>query len=206
MHISCITRKNWIDPKALELEPQRGEGKGGGGIMTKYLNLTKCCPNMHFTSDFGDPDLQPIVLVEPLCFFGNDPGITEAADSKIGKLAQHKGIKLLWCEEQEPFRWDYATQKTIFNLFDGLVACNAYQYQLLKTLPYKKPIYTLYTPIDPNLYYPEPKKRQIVVAAKVGLQKNTETLIKLFSELPPDVHTVYIGNAGLWGSLSLRIR
>lgn len=155
---------------------------------------------MHFTNDFADPDLQPIVLVEPLCFFGNDPGGTEAADAKIEKLAAHKGIKLLWCEEQEPFRWTYSTQKKIFELFDGLVACNQYQYQLLSTLPFKKPIYTLYTPIDDKLYYSEEKKRQVVIAAKVGLQKNTEAIIKLFSQLPDDVNTVYIGNAGLWGA------
>ena len=200
MHISCITRRSWTDPKSLELEPQYGLGKGGGGIMTKYLNLVKCCPKMHFTNDFADPDLQPIVLVEPLCFFGNDPGGTEAADSKIEKLSQHKGIKLLWCEEQEPFRWHYNTQKNIFDLFDGLIACNQYQHQLLSTLPFNLPIYTLYTPIDEKLYYPDLKQRQVVVAAKVGLQKNTEAIIKLFSRLPEDVNTVYIGNAGLWGA------
>ena len=200
MHISCITRQQWTDPESLKIEPQQGVGRGGGGIMTKYLNLTKCCPNMHFTNDFADPNLQIIVLVEPLCFFGNDPGSTEEADSKIEKFTQHKGIKLLWCEEQEPFRWDYPTQKRIFGLFDGLVACNKYQHQLLSTLPFNKPIYTLYTPIDSKLYYPEEKKRQVVIAAKVGLQKNTEAIIQLFSELPDDVNTVYIGNAGLWGA------
>ena len=197
MHVSCITRQQWSNLETLNEQPQIS--KGGGGIVTKYLNLVKCCPQMHFTNQFDDVDLNFIVLVEPLCFYGNDPGGTESMESKIEKLATHKGIKLLWCEEQEPFRWSDAAQRNILGLFDGLVACNAYQRQLLKMLPFKNPIYTLYTPIDSDVYQPEEKKKQVIVAGKVGLQKNTEAIIRLFEQLPNDVHKVYIGNAGLWG-------
>ncbi len=86
-------------------------------------------------------------------------------------------------------------------MIDGLIACNQYQKQLLETLPFDLPIYTLYTPIDAEVYHPEEKKRQIIVASKVGFQKNTQAVIELFKQLPNDIHKVYIGNAEMWGKV-----
>lgn len=198
MLVSCITRKAWSNLKTLEIKPTVGQG--GGGVVTKYLNLRKCCPDMHFTNDFADPDMRPVMLVEPLCFHKNDRDVKESVNSKIEKLRKHKAIKLLWCEEQAVFRWKGYRQKEIFSLFDGLLACNLYQYQLLKAIAPDKPIYTLYTPIDGKLYAPKKKKKQVIVAGKVGLQKNIDAILQLFQELPKDIHTLYIGNAGMWGN------
>ena len=203
MNISCITRAPWVDTKTLEAEPK--EGTGGGGVVTKYLSFAKCCPNIHFTSDFGDPDLRPVVLIEPLAIRIKDVVGEEIANGKMEKLEQHKGIKLLWCEEQTVFRWSYEVQYRIFSVIDGLIACNQYQKQLLETLPFDLPVYTLYTPIDSELFYSEPKKKQILVASKVGLQKNTQAIIELFRHLPDDVHKMYIGNAEMWGKVTYPI-
>lgn len=200
MNISCITRDPWVDEKTLEAEPK--EGTGGGGIVTKYLSFSKCCPNIHFTSDFGDPDLRPVVLIEPLAIRMRDVVTEVVADGKMEKLEQHKGVKLLWCEEQTVFRWSYEVQYRVFSLLDGLIASNRYQKQLLETLPFDLPVYTLYTPIDADLFHIVPKKKQIVVAAKVGLQKNTQAVIELFKRLPADIHKVYIGNAEMWGKVT----
>lgn len=198
MLVSCITRKAWSDLKTLEIKPTVGQG--GGGVVTKYLNLRKCCPDMHFTNDFADPDMQHVIIVEPLCFFKNDLEVKEDWSSKIQKLRSHnKSVKLLWCEEQAVFRWKEKYRKEIFSAFDGLLACNAYQHQLLKVIAPTKPIYTLYTPIDNVLYQPREKRKQVLVAGKVGLQKNIDAILQLFTQLPADVHKLYIGNAGLWG-------
>lgn len=197
MNVSCITRPNWVNPETLNTKPE--SGNGGGGVVTKYLSFAKCCPNIHFTDDFADPDLKFIVLIEPLSIRIKDVVAEEIVDGKMEKLQQHKGIKLLWCEEQTVFRWSDKVQQKIFNSVDGLVACNQYQKQLLEKLPCGLPIYTLYTPIDADVYYPEKKKRQIVVASKVGLQKNTQAVIKLFEQLPSDIQKVYIGSAEMWG-------
>lgn len=198
MKISCITRRDWVDLKMLETKP--GADSGGGGIVTKYLSLRKCCPNIHFTEDFGDEALRPVLLIEPLTIKIKPALAEKIVSGKMEKLQQHKGIKLLWCEEQTVFRWTHKIQKMILPHIDGLLACNQYQHQLLETLPFDLPIYTLYTPIDPEVYYPEEKKRQIVVASKVGLQKNTQAVIDLFQQLPSDIHKVYLGNAEMWGA------
>ncbi len=200
MKISCITREDWFNKETLKTKP--GSGSGGGGIVTKYLSLMKCCPDIHFTSDFGDPNLRPIVLIEPLVIKLRSAKAMETALSKAEKLESHTGVKLLWCEEQTVFRWDHEVQHVMFEAVDGLLACNQYQKQLLETLPFDKPIYTLYTPIDDELYYPEPKKKQVIVASKVGYQKNTAAIIELFDALSDDIRTVYIGSAEMWGGKS----
>ena len=64
MNISCITRSNWVNPQTLNTKPE--SGNGGGGIVTKYLSFAKCCPDIHFTDDFGDENLRTIVIIEPL--------------------------------------------------------------------------------------------------------------------------------------------
>lgn len=198
MLVSCITRKAWSDLKTLEIKPTVGQG--GGGVVTKYLNLRKCCPDMHFTNDFADPDMQHVIIVEPLCFFKNDSEVKEDWSSKLQNLRSHnKSVKLLWCEEQAVFRWKAKYRKEIFSAFDGLLACNAYQHQLLKVIAPTQPIYTLYTPIDSQLYTPIEKKKQIIVASKVGLQKNIDAILRVFEALRDEVHTLFIGNAGMWG-------
>lgn len=194
--ISCITRSKWSDLETLHVKP--GVGEGGGGIVLKYLNLRKCCRDMHFTNDFADPNMQPVIIIEPMAFHGSKEGI----ESNIKKLASHNSIKLLWCEEQAIFRWKGRIREQILSLCHGVVACNAYQAQLLKVIVPNVPIYTLYTPIDSELYKPVEKKRQIIVAGKVGLQKNTAALVKLFQALPSDVNKVYCGNAGMWGQVT----
>ena len=197
MKISCIVRAPWFDKETLKMKP--GQNSGGGGIVTKYLNVSKCCPEIHFTEDFGDRDLRQIVLIEPLSLRLKKGVAEKVVAGKMEKLEQHTGIKLLWCEEQTVFRWSHKIQRMILSTIDGFVACNQYQKQLLETLPFDKPIYTLYTPIDADIYRPVEKKKQVIVASKVGLQKNSQAIIKLFKQLPEDVHTVYVGNSDMWG-------
>ena len=118
---------------------------------------------------------------------------------KVKKLSAHNGIKLLWCEEQTVFRWSNTVKHLLLPEMDGYVACNQYQAKLLETLPVKKPIYILYTPIDREIFRPAEKKPQVVVASKIGLQKNTEALIDVYSKLPKELHKLYVGSADMWG-------
>ena len=205
MNISCITRSEWFDPETLNtkfgMNPDLNE-RAGGGVVNKYLNLLKCCPTMHFTTTFDDPDLRTVVIVEPLAFHGNESD-KEKFEVKLKKLQAHKGLKFLWCEEQAVFRWTGKKRELAFETFDALLACNKYQQQLLKVIAPNKPIFILYTPIDEELYKPaRNKKRQVIVAGKIGLQKNSQAIIDLFDRLPSDVHKLYIGNAGLWGRIA----
>ena len=198
MRVSVLTQEKWTDTDAIHHEPQIGQG--GGGMLTKYINVKKCLANAHFTNDFADADMQPVILVEPMLFHSKESPLS--IEDKITALKAHEGVKLLWCEEQCVFRWKGELREKIFQAFDAILACNKYQAQLLKVIvPSEIPIRTLYTPIDSDLFTPTVKKRQIVHAGKIGLQKNTDTLIALYEKLKEkDIRTVYIGNGALWGS------
>ena len=207
MQISFVTRAEWIDMKNLELKPrafdepfEEGETPppGGGGIMSKYLNVRKALPEATYTTTLSDVHT-PVAIIEPLTFWGLD-GIGEECryEEKRDALAEYAGVKLLWAEEQEVLRWWGGPRKEILERVHGVLACNQYQAQLLKSVC-DVPIRVLYTPIDENLYVAREKKPRVVAVGKIGLQKNSDTLIELFRLLKGQVETVYVGNAGLWG-------
>lgn len=208
MQLSFVTRKEWTDLKNLELRPRAfdaplPEGEvpppGGGGIVSKYINVRKACPDAQFVTHVRDVT-SLVAIVEPLTFWGLD-GIGEECnyEAKRDALAEYQGVKLLWAEEQEVIRWWGGPRQAILDRVHAVLACNAYQEQLLKAVC-DKPITRLYTPIDASLYAVREKKPCVVAVGKVGLQKNTDTLIELFRLLKGRVETVYIGNAGLWGT------
>ena len=192
-NISFIVDSDWTDAETLNQRPQLGSG--GGGVRSKFMNVAKCLPNAHFSENFED-DMQFIIIVEPMVFHHGDM----PTEQKLEFLKEKPGIKMLWCEEQAVFRWKGELRKKVFDVFDVLLACNQYQAQLLKVIAPDMPILVLYTPIDSDVFYPENKRRQIVYTGKLGLQKNTDTLIELYQRLSDiDVRTVCIGNAALWG-------
>lgn len=206
MQVGFVTRREWFDLKGLELRP--GENKNdsqegfqlraGGGMMSKYLNVRKACPEAHFTDTYDVPGL--VMIVEPLTFFG-DFRRSVPLEERLDALSKHNGLKFLWAEEQTIFRWPRQATEKILSEFDAVLACNLYQQQLIQGVYPDKTVKVLYTPIDQTLYQSRPKKRQVVAVGKIGLQKNTEAVIHLFEQLPTDVHKIYIGNSGLWGKV-----
>ena len=213
MQLSFVTRPEWTDLDNLRLKPRAydmpfPEGvkppPGGGGIMSKYLNVRKACPDAQFVSSVADVTT-PIAMVEPLIFWGLD-GFGEEAnyEEKRDALDAYSGVKILWAEEQEILRWWGNARDEILDRVHAVFACNAYQQQLLKSVV-KIPIHRLYTPIDKHLYAPREKIPQIVAVGKIGLEKNVDTLLDLFETLKGQVRTVYVGNAGLWGHHTYKV-
>ena len=222
MKVTIVTRKKWYDLESLNLRPGPNElklldGQGvptvikqnaGGGMVSKYLNVRKACPDIHFTDQFNVNAWNPVVIVEPLIMHGRDghgskdeKGEGQDINDQMEALAKFRGLKLLWAEEQEVLRWIPKHRDWILEQFDGLLACNVYQKQLLQSIAPQMPVQVLYTPIDATLYKPLKKQKRVIGVGKIGLQKNSETLIEFFSALPDDVETMYIGNAGLWGNV-----
>ena len=168
------------------------EKTAGGGVVTKMMNVKEAMPNIHFDSEFRK--LGDIAMIDPLCMHTPD------WDNNIIRLQEHgeKSVKLLWNEEQEIMRWSVERRQEMFGYIDGYLVSNKYLKQLLSMYDLS-PMYILYTPINQDRFTPKPKKKQVVAVGKIGLQKNTDAIIKLFKELPDDITKVYIGNAGLWG-------
>ena len=206
MRVTFVTRPEWTDLSNLNLKPRADvpvrDGEmpppGGGGIMSKYLNVRKACPSAQFATKMEDV-ATPVAIVEPLTFWGIDGHGTEANyEGKRDALGAYHGAKILWAEEQEVLRWWGGPREEILDRVHAVCACNAYQAQLLRAVV-DKPIHILPTPIDEHLYTVRAKTPQVVAVGKVGLEKNVDTLLDLFDLLKGQVRTVYIGNAGLWG-------
>ena len=119
---------------------------------------------------------------------------------KLEALKKHRGIKLLWAEEQAVFRWDPRQRKRIFDAVDGLVACNLYQQQLLQVIAGVLPVYVLHSPIPEIAEVSNQREKRVVAVSKIGLQKNSEGILRVFESLPEGIEKVFLGNAGLWGS------
>jgi len=193
MNVSVLTFKAWCDVQKINLRPAPNENRGG--IVTKYLYVQKCFPDLHMTDDCNDPNLNAFLLIEPMF-------IEKEWREKLEMLKKHQGVKLLWAEEQTVIRWDPERRTQIFAAMDGLVACNLYQKQLIEVIAGKLPVYVLRSPI-PELVPPQQKRdKRVIVVSKLGLQKNAEAIIEVFKYLPAHIEKVFIGNAGLWGAPS----
>ena len=191
INVSVLTFKDWFDSDRIYTRPK--EGKHGGGIVTKYLYVKTCLPDLHVTDDCSDPNLKQMLLIEPI-FIERD------YSEKLEALRKHRGIKLLWAEEQAVFRWDPEQRKRIFDAVDGLVACNLYQKQLLQVIAGELPIYVLRSPIPEITEVSDHREKRVIAVSKIGLQKNTDAILKVFESLPEGIEKVFLGNAGLWGS------
>ena len=199
MNVSFIVPESWMNLDELNEKPQIGQG--GGGVKNKFLNVRKALEDAHFTNTFDDPEMRLVIIVEPMVFHKNNG---TSIEESLTKLKEKPGVKLLWCEEQAVFRWNGTLREQVFDVFDAILASNLYQAQLISVIAPNKPILVLYTPIDEKVYYPGEKQKQVIYAGKLGLQKNTETLIELYKALSEKgIHTICIGNAALWGTICI---
>lgn len=191
INVSVLTFKDWFDSDRIYTRPK--EGMHGGGIVTKYLYVKACLPDLHTTDDCSDPNLKQMLLIEPM-FIERD------YSEKLEALKKHRGIKLLWAEEQAVFRWNPKQRERIFRAVDGLVACNLYQQQLLQVIAGELPVYVLRSPIPEIAEVSDYREKRVVAVSKIGLQKNSDAILKVFESLPEGIEKVFLGNAGLWGS------
>lgn len=191
INVSVLTFRDWFDVNKIYTRPK--EGRHGGGIITKYLYVKTCLPDLHITDDCSDPNLKQMLLIEPM-FIEHD------YKEKLKALEKHRGIKLLWAEEQAVFRWELRQRERIFSAVDGLVACNLYQQQLLQVIAGDLPVYVLRSPIPEIAEVSNHREKRVIAVSKIGLQKNTEAIVKVFENLPDNIEKVFLGNSGLWGA------
>ena len=170
------------------------QGSPGGGVTTKVININNAAPYLRITSDFDN--LGKVALIEPLAMH------TPSWPDNIGALKSIGSIKIIWAEEQELIRWPGQKIRQLSECVDKVVVCNEYLHQIVSPMEIGGiPTGILYTPINEEIFKPTPKKRQIICVGKVGLQKNIDGVIRFFQALPPDIHKVYIGDAGMWGDI-----
>ena len=187
-HVGLLTKQQNID---YSRSTRPTSGTPGGGMAVKTLYTQEAIPEMTITSDF-DIDI-PVLLIDPLIMHEGD------VMNNMEKLKSTKGIKILWAEEQELFRWTSALQKLMLGIVDGVSVCNEYLKQQFTPLIGHEP-QILYTPISDN-HFDTTKQNRAIAAGQISLRKNTHGLMDTFKSLPETIETMYVGNSGLWGGV-----
>ena len=160
------------------------KGVSGGGMNSKALYLSQAI-EVTLCNNF---DAGEVFLIDPLALYPAD---------KIDQVVETNRIKILWCEEAELASWNHSDRKLVCDNVDVVAVCNEYLQNILREYDIESEI--LPTPIDSDFYTPGAKKPQLLVVGQASYSKNTDTILKVFSELPKSIKPIFIGCAALWG-------
>ena len=171
-----------------------GINNPSGGVTSKIYHLREALPNIEIFSDFWDPG--EVAIVEALWF---DEQGEETMQQRIRDYRKSTAFKILWLSDVSPLRWKGEYREQIFDCTNIICTLSDYSQQLMEAYTDKTTI--LYDPIDIDMFVPAKKERTIFATGQISIEKNIQTLAKIFGAVPPEaaLKKIYIGSRTLWG-------
>ena len=170
----------------------------GGGTITKVYNLERAVPSINITNNLGE--VRKFALVEALWF--SERG-DELRDKRVEAYENLGAFKILWTSDMEVFRMPGHVRDRLFDASDVVGVLSEYAYQLIE--PFTPKVEMLYDPVDTDLFRPTEKQREIYGIGQVSVQKNVQSIVDIFRNIPPDLDLkkTYIGSKNVWGGVGV---
>ena len=196
MNITAIMRES---DSGFDVTKPTSQSNPGGGVSTKIIYLKAALPNIQIVSDITQAGT--VTLVEPLWF--SDGGIDDGVANRIDRYKASKAFKILWTSDVQFARWQGYERQAIFDASDVIAGNSKYFQRMLKVYA---PHTTLLTdPVDVNSIVPsQRKKKQIVGLSNTIVQKNIDTIVKVYKGIHskhPRLTRGFIGGINVWGGM-----
>ena len=167
----------------------------GGGVVSKVYHLRDAIPSINITNDISE--VRHICLAEALWFTEVDG--KEGTQKRIEQFSNLDAFKIVWLSDVEIFKIPGYLREQLFDAADVIGTLSDYSQQLVE--PFTSKATLLYDPLDIDMFTPGKKRPEIFGIGQISLEKNVESIAKIFQELPKEtgLETTYIGSRHVWG-------